>query len=267
MRKIGFLLACAALAGCGPGLATGFDSTNFDPSDVPGLRAWFRADSYAAADGTELTGTFPWMERTRSYLLTPESGPDHPYFFASSGPLGRPIVRLYDGSGPRRFRDGAFNFSTVGVSGITIFMVIQPIVGATTTPILGISNTAGFGAGSSYVTVAYDPGPGITARVGINAQTDISVGTGVPAAFRIVTVAWSGVAPGALELAVGGLAPVSSSGAYGIAQTLPLAGDFILGAAGGTIGTDMAETLVYQRSLSSTERGMVMQYLSNRYGL
>ena len=218
------------------------------PTDLAGLTAWYRADSITGiANGGALTA---WADSSGNGYLTEQPFNDQPTFqTAVIGPMA--AVRFGTGGGTA-LRSGA----PISGGAQTIFAVVHPTA-------LG-SEMAIRGSDEGGLTLELDSSghPQLVKR----AQAWVAGGSGTlpTTAASIVTATY---AADAAALYVNGTQsgsvtnpPTVTAGTYTYIGAGTLFGDQ------GFVG-DIAEVIVYNRTLTTSERGQIHSYLQDKYGI
>ncbi len=238
----------------------------FNPTKIPGLVAWFRAEyfaEHAVQDGASLAGA-TWPNAASSTLgALIASG--NPTFYQSSGPNQKPAVR-FNSAGPDKFTSQNASGLSTSVTGFTGYVVAK--------------NAVGTGSGLYWMSSLFPGGPAIALptddsmilgggttliragycrAVNFNSPT-INLDNG----FHLFKVTWENSSTYlVLE--------VSGSSAQSIVTNpgpVNLSGDFIVGFDGSnTMNGDIAEVLIWLRTLDQSEINTMNTYFRDKYGL
>jgi hypothetical protein len=224
-----------ALLGAGRAPAGG---GGFSPTDITGLKLWLKADSLVLSDGDPV-GT--WADSSGNGNDATASGGDKPTY-KTAIVNGLPIVR-FDAAFPNRMF-----FPTVTVSQFTIFVVYS----------VATFNTANYLVGGSGVGVFAGGGGGL--GYGEYDGTFLRYATTQPTAIGLGTFSNQHIYHDSIEATY-----ASAQDLTGFALTSVGIRADLTGAAAHT--GDIAEILVYDSALGSTDRGNVEAYLAAKYGL
>ena len=210
----------------------------FSPTGIAGLQLWLKADSLALTDGDPVS---TWADSSGNSNNATSSGASRPtYKAAILG--GKPVVR---------FSSSASNYlvsSLARTQPYTVIIVSKQVAVATQAVIDGSVLNSGvlvyqFGALDQY------------------AGSVLSTGSIATTSFLVISAIFCGVTS---SMYVNGTLKIS--GTIGLANTTGTT----IGCAGGFIEPldgDIAELLVYNSVLGSTDRGNVETFLKTKYGL
>jgi hypothetical protein len=225
------------------------------PDVISGLKVWFNADSIGQGDGTTVIA---WGNDATSGVDEARDGTGATY---ETGEInGHAVVRFATG-GSLSWEDSGFNSATwsdAGLStGVTHFAVVNPN-----------ANDNGYLYGSGA-------GMGYTAR---NSKTNISR-TGAGNSIGVIVEAISGPivhASTISDISDGAFPTVfaTNNGFSSVTNTATNAGGNLssdtvvtIGQPGSNWAGDIAEIIMYDRVLNSSEFNAVGFYLENKYGL
>ena len=226
----------------------------FSPDAISGLKVWFNADSIGLADGATATA---WDNDATSGLVD-ATGPSGGATYETGEINGHAVVRFATG-GSLSWEDSGFNSATwsdAGLStGVTHFAVVNP------------------NANDNGYLYGYNGGLGYTAR---NSKTNISR-TGAGNSIGVIVEAISGPivhASTISDISDGAFPTVfaTNNGFSSVTNTATNAGGNLSSDTFVTIGQgvwagDIAEIIMYDRVLNSSEFNAVGFYLENKYGL
>jgi len=228
----------------------------FSPTDIAGLNLWLPADQIVATDGDPLDD---WKDRSgNAYDYTQSTSGDRPTYKANIV-NGNPVVRF---NGTNQYFTGPNHLT--GLTAATILIVMKsdndpPVVGDGGLWRLGSDTSSGSANHVPYTDgVIYD---------GAGSNTRYTVGDPTPSlaawrAYSIVTSSseWTARLDNSTLYTTG-------SNTVGW-RTAPLLGKTTnnLGYSGFFDG-DIAELLIYDSALGSTDRASLQTYFAAKYGL
>lgn len=256
LRRVGVGrgMAGGLMGGLGSGVSGG---AAFSPSDLAGLGVWLRSDlglfqesTFATAVTTDTNPVGGWQDQSGNARHVLQATAGQRPTWKTNIINGLPVVR-FDG-----VDDYLAGMSYALGSAATLFLVASKTAGTQDYLLSGTGSGSSSAIVSGYATVAYE----WFNQVG--ASTD--------------RYTFAGTSSGLNILAIRQTNGVSLTGYFNSATTVfsvvPVAslGNFNrLGTSTGAnyAGADVAELIVYGRSLSDANLGSVMTYLKNRYAL
>ena len=229
----------------------------FDPTSIAGLKLWLKADALALSDGAAVSA---WNDSSPSgYNVTQGNGGFQPKY--KTGIVnGKPVVR-FDGVDDYLLNDAAPTIPT-GSTGYTVFVVTESATIA-----------AGF---PSVIDFALNPategtGPSVEIRRNVDELDHVHFDTGyvlakelagvVVGQWNLITADWNGSnihlwRNGTLK-DTAGTTLIGQTGSRTIVGCNSSGNNFWNG--------DIAEILVYNSALSTTDRQNVENYLKTKY--
>jgi hypothetical protein len=266
------LLITLALLATGPWAAAAvIDPFSFSPSaDDPNLQAWYRADTGVQQTAGNVSG---WIDSSLSVPSASRNltGFNNPQFIPSEPSLGGlPVVRFNGGSSTYLARP-AGNSPVIGNTDRTVFAVITNGInaGAPGNHILHFGNPSGdqaygvlYHAGGTNLGNHYWGGfdPGTTALT--NAATAIAFaydGDGTSPTQGLDAFFIDGVPAGTVLPSTAGNMLNTGSNEFTVGSRIsPFAEGFT---------GDIAEIIIYDELLSSTEINQIHGYLADKFGL
>lgn len=234
----------------------------FSPSDISGLKLWVKADSLSASDGGLISS---WTDSSGQGNHATASGTARPTY--KTGIInGLPVLR-FNGT-----TNVMVSLCTPNSAHSLFFVAVQRSYPNSYNPEISYQTNATAGVGSdhgaphyiksdntaaAYIPISNGGSPSFSSYDGVGSYAigtayifALSFQTGSPAAFK------NGTAEGTL-----------SAGSYctDIAAT-QLGGQVVSGLSRFS-NVDLAEAIIYDSALNSTNRGSVQSYLSAKYGI
>lgn len=219
-------------------------SGGFTPTSITGLKVWLKADSLGLADGTSVSS---WSDSSGSGNNVAQATSGNQPVYKTGIVNGNPIVR-FDGVNDLLATSGSIAVSQP----FTLFAVFKVPASAP--------------AGNQAVVCGSNPYPGFflnptNGPLMYGGTSNVGSGT-YDGAFHYFTGIFNaassvfyrnGVSAGTGNPGTGGF------GTFGVGSLADGSGQRYAG--------DVAETLLYNSSLSATDRGNVESYLATKYGL
>ena len=232
-------------------------ATLFDPSTLTGLIAWYKGDAGLTLSGSDIVS---WNDQSGGGFVQTPIGGLAPTVVATLNGLNT-VTFSRSGSGLTSSTGATFN--TLGTT-ISIFMVARCTAGTSRDEVCAFTN---LGDPNSFSTV--------TSAIPLFLPSDTSI-----QAYRNLTGLSNGTTGAAgtwFELGsifdgtnntvyINGAAqtPVASSGSFGSACTLSLGSEL---SNGGPFGGQIAEVIVTNTVISSTDRANIQSYFSTKWGV
>lgn len=244
-------------------IASGF-SFDCQPNGVPdecevasvvqdGLALWLRADALAGYQDGDAVASWP-DDSANQFTVTQASGSAQPHLY-HDGPAGLPVLR-FDG-GDYLSRDGVAGAALSGTDQITVFMVMRQASSTLASIFRWYGSPAGdeirFRSLTDPARLYFRHGDGTSQGAATWDQPSDWVG-----AFHIVSISR---AAGTARLAIDGQA----QGDRTLSDTLDTAASGTLNVGAGGFTGDIAEMLLYSRTLSPAEAAHVGTYLAIKY--
>jgi len=225
-------------------------SSAWFPTNLPGCILWLDAGQGITKDGSNYISLFG-DQSGQANNASQATGANQP-LWVDNQLNGKPIVR-FDGSNDfMEFASGFLN----NYSDITIFFVIKPILGSNA-GILAPSNDAGIGLEVLAWTGYHE--------LRINGAVKYKSGLLKNNTFTISDFTYNSLNTNAY---VNGISLVTTAGG----AALNFNGVYALGRYAASYGSfysafDVAEIMIYNRTLTSSEILNVQNYLNNKYGI
>ncbi len=245
-----------------------------DPSNLPGLRVWMRADAVNTSDANQVrssAGSFfvrSWRDQSGgTFHAGQTTDANQPRFIPSAPELGgRPALR-FDGA-----NDVLLLPSSPAANNFTIIVVARPTAGHEIDP----QGAAGVGgvSGQRYLFGAqhggdFNGGSGLS--LGTNGASVYEHGSGYMPALAVLTAPLTGLSIVSVNysnrqptLTVNGTLSAQGAQSSRSAVTAPVeigAGSY------GAFAGDVAEILVFDRTLSDGEARGVEEFFRAKYGV
>lgn len=224
----------------------------FSPADLPGLRAWYKADAITGLADGDPVATWP-DSGPNGYDLTQATAAKRPVWRATGGPGGKPAVR---GDGV----DDVLRTATVALwtGGITVFIVAK---GGAATPASDywLATTDG----NNQAIIAGWEASGMVEYYDLP-RTNVGTSDAVTFAVYEFYDLGTGAAGSAAGLKNGTVTETAAGSSR-------LRGDRMSAFAAGLetdfADVDIAEVIVYQEGKSDADRSSVRNYLASKYGI
>jgi hypothetical protein len=235
----------------GTNLVFGSEESTFAPSDISGLQLWLDAND---TDTITLNGSTvsQWDDKSGNvYHVSQGTASNQPTYTASA--LNSKSVVRFDGN------DELTNGSAT------------PVGGSTNRTVFIVFNSTGGSAISYGVTLGDSTSTGQSFGVSKEIAVRVNGGnrvwtTAIDATHAIVTIILDGTSTTDLSAWKNGSSLTTSSTGT---QTINTAAGIIIGngTAGGSLVGDVAEIIVYNSVLSTSDRESVESYLSTKWGI
>jgi hypothetical protein len=230
----------------------------FDPSTITGLNLWLKADSLALSDGAAVSA---WADSSgHGYAVTQATGANQP-IYKSAIANGKPVLR-FNGT-TQRLESSTAGVIPSGTTAYTVFIVCALAATSSVYVPFATGPSASFATSMLFFnnTAQWTQRQVNAASGNVDVSDSISVVVG---AFDVLTGDWNG---SNIHLWRNG----SFKGISGITTILNL-GNYVSIGMDGPDGYlfpyngDIAEVLVYNSALSTTDRQNVETYLRTKYG-
>jgi hypothetical protein len=270
MARLNSILALLALTLCtqaqdvfpGPIMRTISGGGSFTPSSISGMIGWWAADSISSVDGTEQTS---WSDLSgNSYTLTAATGLGPTWETAEINSL--PAMKFNGSSQYMSNNTAAANFSGADLPR-TFFLAIKTVTESGTDAHIAAGSSTGANPLFEVDTNAGKPRLVVRDDGGTTAAPQGSVGLGT-VAWKILTVETSGTS---CTMWINGSSQTVSPTAADVG-TITI-NRFTVGArfSNGTINNYsdslIAEIIIYNSALGSTDRGNVETWLNSKYAI
>jgi hypothetical protein len=245
--------AGSTLAGYNNGKLGKNSNTYIQPSDISGLKLWLKADAITGINEGGTIQTWSDSSGNGNNFTQPTSGLRPTY---RTGVLnGKPVVR-FDGTDD--VLDGPYNNALISATAHTAFVVFKRTSGTLKATLLRAGNASYDGVWEVCLA-----SPNLR-----NVNGGVVTKSASNGAFRIATSNYNGtsVRAGVTDTRDASLSSVSATGGASTAS---------VGMGGSPTGStydhylngDIAEAIVYNVSLSETDRKKVESYLADKYNI
>lgn len=237
------------------------------------LKMWYRADFFhgIATDGSQYGAAINWTDRAQSSFSMGNNGTNLPVYYKTGGPNGQAALDLAGAEHTlRSYGSGPFPLA-LDLTGMTVVAVAKHV--GTGGVLFGYSTGADFNTGNDFMYIGEHNGSQWTAKVNKAGPLTYSANVSTSNAnWNIHIGIFDGSPTNYLYYYVGGLSGSSATtaidldlainGAYGFIgkyELPPSAPDYLNGR--------IAEVIVFDKALSSSELSILKQYLYKRYRL
>jgi hypothetical protein len=216
---------------------------SFSPASVSGLYAWWKADAITGlSDGASIAS---WSDSSGNGWTAAQGGGATVQPLYKTGIVNSLPVARFDSD------DGLTSSASAALTATSIFVVLRPTSASGTPEQLGCT--------TGSLQLRLNSGHLQLRKQGVASIGSVSSAVLSTSVFSVAAVTCTDGASGTYAFYVNGAADLSGSHS----QTLD-AGTRNLGIGA---GSDMAEIIIYNVVLSSTNRGLVTAYLGTKYGI
>lgn len=231
-----------------------------DPSEIASLALWLKADSLSLADGDPVA---TWADQSGNGLDATEADSAKRPVYKASILNGQPVVR-FDGSNDRLViaDGGALNFA--GVAEYTMFVVG---IGNTSNRSIISRGSPTYGAWSIAFKVAPPYPPDFARRDGLGGGANATCPNGAPGQPFLYGMRYDGSSLSGYDLGTAGTpAPtvIALPTESGVSTYLAVSSH---DGSGSPFDGDIAEVLIFDAALSTSDREAMERYLATKYGL